>query len=158
MIIKDTVCASGHDTQGGSVGGDVPPGSFCDDATVTVSDVPSDATLTKTVTSADVTYEVVVTNTSAVDTLSLKSLCDDKFGDISGNQGSAPDCPAPAQGVVLVSTNCPDLPMGIAKGDNVTCQFVGRITSSNTDTVTGKLTDDAGKTLTRTDSATVNIP
>jgi hypothetical protein len=158
----DTVCASGTDTQGGTVGGDTqtdPPSSFCASATVVASDVASSATLDKTVTSADVTYQVVVTNTSAKDALTLTKLCDDRFGDISSGATSSPACPAKTGTGVLVpgTTTCPSLPTSIAVGGHVTCTFVGRITSSNTDTVKGTLNDNDGNTLEPSDSATVTI-
>lgn len=156
----DTVCASGTDTQGGTVGGDTqtnPPSSYCADATVTATEIPS-ATLAKTVKSADVTYQVVVTNTSAAHVLTLTKLCDNKFGDISGSKSSSPACDAPSGTGVFVSTTCPSLPTDIAAGGNITCTFVGRITESNTDTVTGTLNDSgAVHTITPSDSATVTI-
>jgi hypothetical protein len=158
----DTVCAAGTDTQGGAVGGTQqtdPPSSFCADATVTASEIPS-ATLDKIVTTADVTYQVTVTNTSAAHVLTLSQLCDNKFGDISGNASSSPACPAKSGTGVLVAntTTCPALPTDIAAGGHITCTFVGRITESNTDTVTGTLKDSGAlHTITPSDSATVTI-
>jgi hypothetical protein len=152
-VKTDEVCASGHDNQ--TPPGDVGP--TCDTADVTIGGVPSSATLAKTVDSADVTYRVLVTNTSTVDTLTLTRLCDDKFGDISGNGSSSPACAAGS--ATLVSTTCPSLPVPniAAAGGKVECTFVGRITSSNTDTVGGQLNDNDGNTLTPSDSATVTI-
>ena len=119
---------------------------------------PSSATLDKTVTSADVTYQVVVTNTSAK-MLALTKLCDDRFGDISSGATSSPACPAKTGTGVLVAntTTCPSLPTVIAVGGNVTCTFVGRITSSNTGTVKATLNDNDGVTKEPSDSATVTI-
>jgi len=152
--VTDEVCATGHDTQ--TPPGDVGP--TCDTADVDITNVPSSATLVKTVDSADVTYRVVVTNTSAVDALNLTRLCDDKFGDISGNTGSVAQC---AQGTLgtVVSTTCPNLPVNniAANGGKVECTFVGHITSSTTNTVNGELKDNDGNTLTPSDTATVNI-
>jgi len=152
--ITDEVCASGHDNQ--TPPGDVGP--TCDTADVDITNSPSSATLVKTVDSADVTYRVVVTNTSAVDTLNLTRLCDDKFGDISGNSGSVAACAAGSLGTV-VSTTCPSLPVNniAANGGKVECTFVGRITASSTNIVSGELKDNDGNTLTPSDSASVTI-
>jgi len=158
----DIVCASGTDTQGGTVGGTQqtdPPSSYCADATVTASEIPS-ATLDKIVKTADVTYQVTVANTSAAHVLTLTKLCDDQFGDISTGGTSSGGCPAKSGTGVLVSgtTTCPQLPADIAAGSNIKCTFVGRIIESNTDTVKGTL-NDAGAlhTITPSDSATVTI-
>jgi hypothetical protein len=166
---KDTVCASGHDTQGSAVGGDVqtnPPSGYCDDAVVTVNDVPADATVAKRVTSltTDVTYRVIVTNTSTVDGLSLNKLCDNQFGDLTGGSacGAGPfpggtrtqRCQQDIQGTLTNVT----LPVQLAAGANLTCWFVATITASNTDNVTGTLTDNDGHTLTKvSNDATVTI-
>jgi hypothetical protein len=154
--ITDEACASGHDAN--TPPGDVGPS--CDTADVDITDVPSSATLVKTVDSADVTYKVVVTNTSATDTLRLTRLCDDKFGALS--TGSTPVCVAGSIGSASNST-CPGLPVDIAAGDNVTCTFVGKITpagtgtTTTTDTVEGTLNDNDGNTHTPFDTATVTI-
>ena len=124
-----------------------------DDAEVTIADVPSTPTLAKTARSAactvDVTYQVVVSNNSAIDTLSVDSLTDDKFGDITQVQGN------------VVSTTC-ETGGTIATSGNYTCSFLGRIDSdtcdlNHVDTVTGHVTDDDGVTSTPSDSATVTI-
>lgn len=124
-----------------------------DDALVTITDVPSTPALAKTARSAactvDVTYQVVVSNHSAIDTLTVDSLTDDKFGDITEVQGS------------VVSTTCATGGT-IAVSGNYTCSFVGRIDSdtcaiNHVDTVTGDVTDDDGVTSTPSDSATVTI-
>jgi hypothetical protein len=139
-----------------------------DDATVTITDVFAEPTLAKTAQSAtvsctvDVTYQVVVSNNSAVDTLDLNTLNDDKFGDITTVH-------AAGVGVEeVVSTTCGQspgpgtLPATIAAGDNYTCTFDGRIVSSacavnHTDTVTANVTDDDGKTSEPSDDATVTV-
>ena len=127
-----------------------------DDADVTVSDVPAVPDLDKTAQSAscavDVNYQVVVSNNSDVDdTLTVNSLTDDKFGDITQVQGD------------VISTDCATGGT-IAKGDNYTCNFVGRIDTGtgacnidHTDTVTGGVTDDDGQSYSPSDSATVNV-
>ncbi len=116
-----------------------------DDATVPYSDVPQPPSLTKTASSTqcqiDVTYNVVVTNGSALDKLTLKTLNDDVYLDITQVQGN------------VISTTCGQappngpgtLPFEIAASGNYSCSFVGRINSCNTtvkDTVTGTATDD----------------
>lgn len=127
-----------------------------DPASVTVSDVPAVPALVKTAQSSsctvDVNFQVVVSNNSVVnDTLTVNSLMDDKFGDITQVQGN------------VISTTCAT-GASIAKGGNYTCSFVGRIDTGSgacsidhTDTVTGGVTDDDGQSYTPSDSATVNV-
>ena len=166
QTITDTVTACGTDSQGHT--------DLCDDddASYTYSDVVTQPALTKTATGAnctvDVTYAVVVTNNSTVDTLTLNSLCDDKFGDLTGNADTV--CGLGPFGTI-VSTDCgkdtlPNgdpgpgtLPADIAPSGNYSCSFVGRITSclNETNTVTGGLTDDDGISYTKSDNAQVNI-
>jgi hypothetical protein len=157
----DTVTACGTDSFGHT--------GLCDtdDAVVTYIDVQQAPTLSKTVTGAacqvDVTYTVVVTNTSAQDKLTLTSLVDDVYGSITSAH-------AAGQGVgQVVSTTCGQppasggagaLPFEIQPSDNYTCSFVGRITTCNTtvtDTVTGAATDDDGASYTPSDDATVTV-
>ena len=57
-------------------------------ATVNFTNEPPRASLNKTATSLLVTYQVVVTNDSEAEALSLSSLTDDKFGDITLVQGN----------------------------------------------------------------------
>jgi hypothetical protein len=131
-----------------------------DDATVPYTDVPQPPSLTKTASSSqcqvDVTYNVVVTNSSAQDTLTLNTLTDDVYGNITQVQGN------------VISTTCGQsgtgkpgaLPAVIAASGNYSCSFVGRITSCNTtvkDTVTGGATDDDGASYTPSDDATVVV-
>jgi hypothetical protein len=129
------------------------PDPVCDtdDATVPYSDVEQPPSLTKTVGSQqcqiDVTYNVVVTNGSAQDALTLNSLSDDVYGNITQVQGG------------ILSTSCA-VPQTIAAAGNYSCSFVGRITSCNTtltDIVTGDATDDDGKNYTVTGTATVVV-
>jgi hypothetical protein len=127
-----------------------------DDATVPYTDVPQPPTLTKTASSTqcqvDVTYNVVVTNTSAQDTLTLSALNDNVYGDITSVHGN------------VISTTCGGaagaLPAVIAASGNYSCSFVGRITSCNTtvhDTVTGTAVDDDGASYSPSDDATVVV-
>jgi hypothetical protein len=140
--------------------------SLCDhdDANVPYSDVPQPPTLSKTVTAAacqtDVTYAVVVTNGSAQDTLTLTSLSDDVYGNITSPHGVGGGFQE------VVSTTCGQspgpgtLPAVIAPSGNYSCSFVGRITSCNTtvhDTVAGAATDDDGASYSPSDDATVTV-
>jgi hypothetical protein len=152
----DEVTACGTDSFGNT--------NLCDadDANVPYSNVLEAPTLTKTVTGTDcqidVTYAVVVTNTSAEDTLTLNTLSDDKFGSITSAHAAGSGF---AQ---VVSTTCsvPQTinPVGHASGNNYSCQFVGRLNScslTHTDVVTGGATDDDGSNYSPFDSATVII-
>jgi hypothetical protein len=135
-----------------------------DDAVVTYTDVQQPPQLSKTATGAacvvDVTYTVVVTNTSAQDTLTLNTLTDDKYGSITSAHAAGGGFGQ------VVSTTCGTaagagiLPASIGPSGNYTCEFVGRITSCNTsltDVVTGGATDDDGASYTKTDDATVTV-
>ena len=148
--VTDVVEVCGDQTNtGAAICGDDP-------AAVTVSDVPADPALAKTAQSAsctvDVTYQVVVSNNSvAEDTLTVDSLTDDKFGDITSVHGN------------VLSTTCATGGT-IAKGANYTCSFVGRIDTGggacsidHTDTVTGGVSDDDGGSYSPMDSATVQV-
>jgi hypothetical protein len=95
-----------------------------------------------------------VTNTSKIDTLTLNSLTDDVYGNITQVQGN------------VISTTCGQasgagpLPKVIAVSGNYSCQFVGRINTCNTtvkDTVTGTATDDDGASYAPFDDATVVV-
>jgi hypothetical protein len=155
--ITDTVTACGTDNFGHS--------NLCDDddATVTYSDVPEAPSLTKTATATactvDATYAVVVTNNSAQDTLTLNSLSDDKFGNITAAHAAGGGFEQ------VVSTDC-SVPQTIASSGNYSCSFVGRISTcsgTHTNTVTGSATDDDGATYDGTtdpplkDDATVSV-
>jgi Domain of unknown function DUF11 len=133
-------------------------------ATVTYTDVPQPPTLTKTAAGTacriDQTYNVVVTNTSAQDELTLNTLNDDVYGDITTAAGSS------CTGTCIVSTTCGQasgagtLPAQIAVSSNYSCSFVGRFSQCNTtihDTVTATATDDDGTSYTPSDDATVVI-
>jgi hypothetical protein len=125
------------------------PSCKTDPADVTYTNVPERPTLTKTATNPqcriDVTYNVVVQNTSSQDTLTLNTLTDDIYGDITTAAGAS------CTGTCIVSTTCGQasgagvLPASIATSGNYSCSFVGRISSCNTtvkDTVSATATDD----------------
>jgi hypothetical protein len=125
-----------------------------DDETVAVTDfVGAAPSLTKTALSAGcdvkVNYQVTVTNHSAVDTLSLNSLTDDLFGDLTVEGGD------------IVETDCA-VPQPIGKSGNYSCTFVAKITSQNcsinhTNKVTGGVVDDDGVNSSPNDTATVKV-
>jgi hypothetical protein len=138
------------------------PTDVCDsdDAEVPYTDVSSAPTLAKTASNAqcviDVNYDVVVNNTNALETLTLNTLIDDVYGDITMVQGN------------VQSTTCGQvspsgagvLPFVIPAAGNYTCSFVGRINSCDTtvlDTVTGGTVDADGVPFTPSDTATVVV-
>jgi uncharacterized repeat protein (TIGR01451 family) len=149
----DVVTACGNSSGGGAAG--CGTGS----ATVGITDVSATPTLTKAAKSYTVvvTYEVQVNNNSAFDSLKVNSLCDDKFGDLTG--GSA--CGAGPFPDTFVSTSDCDEVVGstIPPSGHATCSFVGSFTdvTSHTNTVTGDVTDDDNITSKPSDNATVNI-
>jgi hypothetical protein len=129
--IIDIVEVCGTDSEGRSTCGNATE-------TVTITDVPVAPSLSKTALSAavvqvDVNYEVVVTNHSASDTLTVNSLTDTVFGDITQQQGN-------------VVSPCTLSQNPIPAGGNATCRFVGRHTTTGThiNTLTGTATDQDG--------------
>jgi hypothetical protein len=146
--IHDTVTACGTDSQNHT--------GLCDDddALVTYTDVSTDPSLEKTAHATqavrvDVQFLVAVTNNSTLDTLTLSSLSDDKFGSITSVQGN------------VISTTC-STPQVLGPSATYNCSFVGRITSTglHTDVVSGAATDDDGVNYGAPplqDSADVNI-
>jgi hypothetical protein len=155
--ITDTVCASGTDANGGTVG------PTCGTAIVTVDDVKPTATLIKTVQSANcaqVQYQVQVVNTDTVDVLTLNALCDDTFGDISAGHNSFPACNGAPKAVIGTPTCVVPQTLqpydGVVGGtDTYTCTFVGLACVGDTDTVTATLHDDEGNPVTKSGSATL---
>jgi hypothetical protein len=129
--------------------------SDTDDADVDITDVYNAPTVQKTAQSTancsvDATYQVVVSNNSEVDVLTLNSLTDDRFGDLTTVDSD------------VISTTC-SKPQTIATNGNYTCTFVGRISSgsesctiNHTNTVTADVTDDDGKNDTLKDDAVVS--
>lgn len=138
-------------------------GGACDsdDASVGITDVQTDPMVTKTATAVgcaiDATYQVVVDNPSLVDSLTLNTLTDDRFGSITtphlaGNGFEQ-----------VVSTTCAAGGTIAAGGSgSYSCQFVGRINSgdcniNHTNTVTAGTTDDDGVSRSPSDSANVTV-
>ena len=138
----NVVTASGVDD-------DLSPVSDTDSATVTVTDVPSSVLVTKT---ADVTsvpetggslhYTVLVANTSAADDVTIETVIDDMFLDVS------PSC-------------VPALPATLAPGETIDCVFVASIAGNagedHTNTATASGTDDDGNAVLGSDSTTVTF-
>ncbi len=116
-----------------------------DEADVLITDVSTKPGLDKKALSAactvDVTYQVVVSNNSLYDTLTVNSLTDDMFGDITIAHAAGSGFGQ------VVSTSCSLPKPAIDPLGNLTCSFVGRTSSSTCnftlkDTVTGTATDD----------------
>jgi hypothetical protein len=149
--VTDIVEVCGHDNAGHS--------NICgeDDADVHITDVATAPTLAKTAQSSancqlDVTYQVVVNNNSPTppgDTLTVNTLTDNKFGDITTQHLANQSCAGFATCEQVVTTTCSLPKPAIAAGGNLTCTFVGRITSTScsfthTDNVTANVTDSDG--------------
>ena len=139
---KDVVTASGTDDDGNPVSDD-------DDAVVTITNLPSSITVTKTATptslqepGGNATFAVSVKNTSAVDTVTISSLTDDVYGNLDG-KGTC------------------DVPQTLAPGASYDCSFSGAVAgaagSTHRDVVTASGTDDDGSELSGSDDATVTI-
>ncbi len=151
QTIVDTVTACGTDSFQHT--------DLCDDddATVTYADVEEAPELTKTVSALncaiEATYQVVVTNKSSQDTLTLNSLNDNKFGVITSTHVAGSGFEQ------VTETDC-SVPKTINPSGNYSCSFKGIINScslSHSNTVTGGATDDDGASYSPTGSATVTI-
>jgi hypothetical protein len=143
-----------------------------DDADVVITDVAATPSLLKTAQSAactaDVTYQVVVSNNSLTppgDTLTVNALTDNQFGNITTAHAANTSCTGSATPGVceqVVNTTCSLPQPPIAAGGNFTCTFVGRIidpdcTFTHADTVTGNVTDSDNVTSTPSDGASVSV-
>ena len=139
---NDVVTASGTDDDGNAV-------SDSDDATVTITNVPSSIAVTKSASPVSiqepggtVTFAVSVKNTSAVDSVTITSLSDNIYGNLDG-KGTC------------------DVPQTLAPGASYNCSFTGAVSgapgSSHVDVVTASGTDDDGNELSGSDDATVTI-
>jgi uncharacterized repeat protein (TIGR01451 family) len=141
----DTVTASGNDDDGNPV-------SDSDSATVTVLDVESNISLIKTAspTSLDepggrATFTITVNNLSTVDSVTINSLDDTIFGDLT----SKGDCATKIVGQT------------IAPGGSATCMFSenlqGQPSSPHVNKATAQGTDDDGNPVMAMDDATVSF-
>ncbi|MGD2136691.1 MAG: hypothetical protein PVJ66_08975 [Gammaproteobacteria bacterium] len=147
----DTVTASAMDTNQNVLEGS-------DDATVQVLDVSPEMSVTKTASptsvnepGANVAFSVLVSNdsTAGSDDLTLGSLTDNVFGDITDGGNAA-----------IISTDC-SVPRTVAYNGSYSCSFTAFVGGApftvHEDTVTAVASDEEGNELTRTDPATVDI-
>jgi hypothetical protein len=144
----DTATPTGRHDDGGPVSGS---GS----ATVSLTDVPSSMTISK---SADpmslpepegpVVFTLVVTNTSAVDSISLTDLVDDVHGDVTSVGGT------------ITATTC-SVPQAITPAATYTCTFTATVSgdagTTEADTLAASAPDDDGVPLTASDGASVSF-
>jgi hypothetical protein len=139
----DAVTVAATDDDGADVGG------TSNEVTVSLTDVPSSILTTKTASptsvdepGGDVTFTITVQNTSAVDDVTINSVIDNQFGDISGF------C-------------TPQLPATLAPSQSVTCtitEFVsGDVGQTFTNVATGSGEDDDGNPVSDDDSADVTF-
>ncbi|MCA1683979.1 MAG: hypothetical protein LC708_02475, partial [Actinobacteria bacterium] len=125
-----------------------------DDATVTLTPVAPAISVVKTADplsrpepGGDFTFTVVVTNTSAVEPVTITALTDNIYGDLATRPGST--C-----GALINTTLAPG-------ASSAPCTFTGPFTGvggdRQTDVVTATAVDDDGQTVTATDDATVEL-
>ena len=141
--IVDKACVSGTDSNGGAVG------PTCATATVSIAGVAPTANVTKTFNSlqcAVVRFHVKVENTDLVEPLALTALSDTPFGSITTVHDDVlgTTCGVPAGlGTLAGALGAGVLPASIAVSGNYQCDFDAYFcSSSNTNTVTAKLTDN----------------
>ena len=143
----DTVTATAEDNEGNQA-------MAADSATVTINNLPSMITLTKTANptsvdepGGDVIFTFVVANTSLVDAVTLDTLNDTIYGDIGAT--------------CLDGMNNSLIGQTITAGGSVSCSFMafvdgnGNTSETNVATVTG--TDDDGESVDAMDDETVDI-
>jgi hypothetical protein len=136
--ITDVVTFSGVDSHNNPV-------SASDPASVAITDVPPAAMVTKAfdkINCANVTYNVDVNNTSPADVLTLTSLIDNSFGDITVALGNIP-----FNQTGVTATTC-SVPQQIAIGGHYLCTFDANFCgSSHTNIVTATLHDPDGNVI-----------
>jgi len=149
--LTDTVTFFGHDQNNSGVQGS-------DTASVSITNIAPNANVIKSFVSlacADVNYHVKVYNTDSGDaSITLTSLLDDKFGNITLTKNSTP-----VANPKINSTTC-SVPQTIAKGNlPYECDFQAHFcTASNTDTITAVVGDDEnGSASPTSNSVTVNV-
>ena len=146
----DIVTARAEDDEGN-------PAAASAQATVRLTDVPSSIVVTKDASptsvpepGAVVTFSLAVENSSPVDTVTLESLLDDIYGDVT------------VVAEPIRATTC-DLapPVTLAPGESYLCSFdaftAGDAGDTVTDTVTASGTDDDGNPVSNEDSADVLV-
>jgi hypothetical protein len=130
-----------------------------DDAEVSYTDVSSAPTLTKTASAScviDTTYTVVVQNTNGLETLTLSTLTDDVYGNITQQGGAIQSTTCGQAGTGKPGT----LPFDIPGGGNYTCAFTARTTNcvqTVEDTVTAGTADADSVPFTPSDNAKVIV-
>lgn len=145
----DIVTAVGKDDEGNQ-------DSASASATVSIVDVPSLISLTKTPDDdsidepgANVVYTLVFTNESTADSFDLTSLMDDGFGDVTEVGGA------------ISATTCAVPQLGIAPGGSYSCSFTayvaGNAGDAHINVVTASGTDDDGNQKSTPATATVNF-
>jgi YVTN family beta-propeller protein len=138
----DVATVSGTDDDGNPVAGN-------DDATVTITDLPSSIVVTKTANptglpepGGPVNFTVRIDNTSAVDAVTITSLVDSVHGDVNG-KGTC------------------SVPRTIPTGGFYECSFTATVNGNagraERDVITASGTDDDGKPVSGNDDATVTI-
>ena len=125
-----------------------------DDAVVNLTGTPPTIQVDKTANptsrpepGGDFTYTVVVTNTSAFESVTITSLNDSVYGDLAARPGST--C-----GTLIGTTLAPGASSAPC---TFTAPFTGNAGASLTDVVTAMAVDDDGETATDTDDATVTL-
>lgn len=132
-------------------------------ATVTVTDVATKPSVSKTVTShtIDVTYTVVVTNNSVVDKLTINGLTDDKFGDITSIHDASTGIEQVVSTTCVNGTVIPVASDATPPDNQYSCTFVGRLLNSSNNphvnTVTATTTDSDGVEFKPMDNASVEV-
>jgi hypothetical protein len=141
--VTNVVTVSGLDDDGEVVSG-------VDDATVNIQNTPPAATVVKQAIQMLATYTVTVSNDSDAESLTISSLMDDKFGDVTVVAGDIQSTTCSVPQIISPATQA---------GDSYQCQFTAIVTSSpHVNTVTATLADDDGsQAITPSDSATVTF-
>ena len=146
-LVNDLITVTGQDDDGHEVKGS-------DDATVTITNVPSTITVTKTANptvvqdSGPVTFTVVVRNNSAVDTVYIQTLTDSIYGNLNG------------KGTCTLEDGIAAGPAGsrqILPGASYTCTFTATVSHTETDLVTATGVDDDDQPVSDDDDATVTV-
>ena len=146
-LVNDLITVTGQDDDGHEVKGS-------DDATVTITNVPSTITVTKTANptvvqdSGPVTFTVVVRNNSAVDTVYIQTLTDSIYGNLNG------------KGACTLEDGIAAGPAGsrqILPGASYTCTFTATVSHTETDLVTATGVDDDDQPVSDDDDATVTV-
>jgi len=140
--IRDLACIYGTAVNSGT-----PLDPACDDATVAINDVGPEAVVSKgalqAAVCADISYQVGVENLSTAEAVTVDSLNDSAFGDVTAVSGD------------ISATTCAT-PQTLGIGESYNCAFVAKVCSFPHDnTVTAAVSDDDENTVYRNASLTV---